>query len=137
MRITKFIHSTWKVYKFWASSGPCFLVFRLNTDIYVINLRIQFEYGKIRTGQTPNLETFLAVIIQLFLLLYLIRMLHPITLFAMPRKQNKTKHKKNKAESLWLDFYKGVFRTLSNNYDRGPRYVPDLVWYCAGSLSTT
>ena len=96
MRITKFIHSTWKAYKFWASSGPYFLVFRLNTDIYVINFRIQFEYGKIRIGRTPNLETILAVIIQLFLLLYLIRMLHPITLFAMPRKQNKTKRKKTK-----------------------------------------
>ena len=30
-------------------SGPYFPIFELNSEIYSVNLRIQFEYGKIRT----------------------------------------------------------------------------------------
>ena len=32
-------------------SGPYFLLFKLNTDIYFINLYIQSEYGKCETGK--------------------------------------------------------------------------------------
>ena len=35
-------------------SGPYFPAFRLNTEKYFISLRIQSEYGKIRTKITPN-----------------------------------------------------------------------------------
>ena len=41
--------------------GPYFSAFGLNTEIYGVNLRIQSEYGKIRTRKTPNADTFYAV----------------------------------------------------------------------------
>ena len=34
------------------SSGPYFPAFGLNTEIYGVNIRIQFEYRKIRTRKT-------------------------------------------------------------------------------------
>ena len=43
------INTAWKVSKSGGISGPYFLVFGLNTEIYRINLRIQSEYWKIRT----------------------------------------------------------------------------------------
>ena len=39
----------WKVSKYGDFSGPYFLVFRLNTQIYFVNLCIQSEYRKIGT----------------------------------------------------------------------------------------
>ena len=39
-------------------SGPYFPAFGLNTERYGVSLRIQFEWGKIRTRITPNTETF-------------------------------------------------------------------------------
>ena len=41
-----------KVSKYGVLSGPYFPVFRLNTDIYRINLRIQSEYMKMHTRKT-------------------------------------------------------------------------------------
>ena len=41
--------TAWKVSKYEVFSGPLFPVFRLNTEIYSVNLRIQPIYGKIRT----------------------------------------------------------------------------------------
>ena len=41
-----------KVSKYGVFSGPYFPVFRLNTDIYRINLRIQSEYMKMHTRKT-------------------------------------------------------------------------------------
>ena len=41
-------------------SGPYFPVFRMNTEIYRVNLRIQSEYGKIRTRKN-YLNTFHAL----------------------------------------------------------------------------
>ena len=41
--------TAWKVTKYGVFSGPYFLVFGLNTEIYGVNLRIQSEYRKIRT----------------------------------------------------------------------------------------
>ena len=43
-------------------SGPYFPVFVLNMEIYSVNLRIKFEYGKYRTEKTPYLNTFHAVL---------------------------------------------------------------------------
>ena len=39
-------------------SGPCFPPFGLNTERYSVSLRIQSKCGKIRTGKTPNANTF-------------------------------------------------------------------------------
>ena len=41
--------STWKVFKYGVISGQYFPVFGLNTKIYSVNLRVQFEYRKIGT----------------------------------------------------------------------------------------
>ena len=42
-------------------SGPYFAAFGLNTERYSVSLRIQSEYGEIRTKITPNTDTFYAV----------------------------------------------------------------------------
>lgn len=42
-------------------SGPCFLEFGLNAEIYELNLCIQSKYGKIQARKLPYLETFSAV----------------------------------------------------------------------------
>ena len=42
-------HTAWKVSKYGVFSGPYFPLLRLNTEIYRVNLRIQLEYGNIRT----------------------------------------------------------------------------------------
>ena len=44
-------------------SGPYSPAFGLNTEIYFLNLRIQSECGKIRTTETPNMDTTHAVFI--------------------------------------------------------------------------
>ena len=55
LRATAFVHrifsciTAWKVFKCWVFSGRYFPVFRLNTVIYFVNLRIESEYWKIRT----------------------------------------------------------------------------------------
>ena len=43
------VHTAWKVPKYWVISGPYFPVFGVNTEIYFVNLCIQYEYRKIRT----------------------------------------------------------------------------------------
>ena len=42
-------------------SGPYFSIFRLNMEIYGVNLPIQFKHGKILTRKNPILETFCIV----------------------------------------------------------------------------
>ena len=42
-------------------SGPCFPSFTLNTEIYSVNVCIEFECRKIRTRKTPNTVSFHAV----------------------------------------------------------------------------
>ena len=42
-------YTAWNVSKYEVFSGPYFPVFGLNTEICGVNLRIQFEYRKIRT----------------------------------------------------------------------------------------
>ena len=49
LNIPKFRLTAWKVSKYRVFSGPYFPVFRLNTEIYSVNLRIQSECRKIRT----------------------------------------------------------------------------------------
>ena len=48
---------------FWSA----FSTFGLNTERYFVSLRIQFEYGKVRTRVTPNTDTFYVVIISVLL----------------------------------------------------------------------
>ena len=50
-----------KVSKYRVYSGPYFSVFGLNTEIYVVNLRIQSNTGKYGPEKTPYLDTFHAV----------------------------------------------------------------------------
>ena len=50
-----------KVSKYRVFSGLYFPVFGLGTEIYRVNLRIQFKYGKYRPEKTPYLDTFYKV----------------------------------------------------------------------------
>ena len=53
------VNTVWKVSNTaWVISGPYFPVFRLNTEIYSVNLRIQSEYRKIRTRKKSVFEHF-------------------------------------------------------------------------------
>ena len=45
--------------KYGVFSGPYFPVFRLNTEIYSVNVRIRFEYRKIRTRKNSEFGHFL------------------------------------------------------------------------------
>ena len=47
----------------WSYSGPYFPAFRLNTERYSVSIRIQSEFGKIRTRITLNTDTFYAVLL--------------------------------------------------------------------------
>ena len=53
------IVTTWKVSKYGVFSGPYFLAFGLNTEIYGINLRIQSECEKILNRKTSVFRHFL------------------------------------------------------------------------------
>ena len=61
------IYTAWKCIRIRSYSGPYFPTFGLNTERYSVSLRIQSEYGKIRTKVTPNWDTFYAIIVALFL----------------------------------------------------------------------
>ena len=50
--------TAWKVSKYGVFSGSYFPVLGLNTEIYGANLRIQPEYGKIRTRKNTVFEYF-------------------------------------------------------------------------------
>ena len=50
-----------KVVRIRSFSAPYFPTFGLNLEIYRVNLRIQFECGKIRIRKTPNTDTFYAM----------------------------------------------------------------------------
>ena len=54
--ITKFYYV--KVSKYVVFSSLYFPLFRLKSEIYWENLRIQFDNGKIQTRKIPNLDTF-------------------------------------------------------------------------------
>ena len=51
-------YTAWKVPKYRFFSGPDFLIFGLNTEIYGVNLRIQSEYRKIRTRNNSTFGHF-------------------------------------------------------------------------------
>ena len=51
--------TAWKVSKYGVISGSPFAVFKLNTDIYSINLHIQSEHSKIRTRNNSVFGHFL------------------------------------------------------------------------------
>ena len=44
--------------RIWSFSGPYFPAFGLITERYGVSLRIQSKYGKVRTRNTPNTDTF-------------------------------------------------------------------------------
>ena len=48
-------------------SGPHFPAFGLNMERYSVSLRIQSEFGKIRTSKTPNMDTFHEVYVKVLL----------------------------------------------------------------------
>ena len=50
--------TSWKVSEYGVLSGPYFPVFRLNTEIYGINRRIQSKFGKIRTRKNSVVGLF-------------------------------------------------------------------------------
>ena len=50
-----------KSVRIWSFSGPYFPAFTLNTERCSLSLRTQSNFGKIRTGKTPNTDTFHAV----------------------------------------------------------------------------
>ena len=45
----RYLFTAWKVSKYGAFSSPCFPAFGLNRERYSVSLRIQSEWGKIRT----------------------------------------------------------------------------------------
>ena len=47
--------------RIWSFSGPYFPALGPNTEIYIINLSIQSECIKVRTGKIPNSDTFYSV----------------------------------------------------------------------------
>ena len=48
--------------RIWSFSAPYSPAFGLNTERYRVSLRIQSEYGKMRTRKTPNMDTFHAML---------------------------------------------------------------------------
>ena len=56
--ISRTLHEKYRYSEF---SGLHFPVLGLNMKIYSVNLRIQSEYGKVRTRITPKQDTFYAV----------------------------------------------------------------------------
>ena len=46
----------------WEAFRVVFSAFGLNTEIYSVNLNIQSEWGKIRTRETQNSDTFYVVV---------------------------------------------------------------------------
>ena len=54
IHFSRISYTAWKC----PDSGKYFPAFGLNTDRYVVSLRIQSECGKILTGKTPNKDTF-------------------------------------------------------------------------------
>ena len=50
-----------KSVRIWSFSSPYFPAFTLNTERCSLSLRTQSNFGKIRTGKTPNTDTFHAV----------------------------------------------------------------------------
>ena len=65
--MVRFIHCV-KSIRIRSFSAPYFLAFGLNTEVYVANLRIQSECGKIRTRKTPNKAIFYVVAVFVFFL---------------------------------------------------------------------
>ena len=57
--ITYTYTTVWKGSKYWVFSGPDSPVFGLNMEIYVLNLRTQSKYGKIRTRKSSAFGQFL------------------------------------------------------------------------------
>ena len=59
-------------------SGPYISAFGLNVDIYGVNLRIQSKCWKMRTRKTPSMNTFCAVYLMFFSVVFFFRILEPL-----------------------------------------------------------
>ena len=55
------MHTAQKTVHIQNFTGLCFPEFRLNTEIYRLNIQIQSEYRKMMTRKTPNTDTSYAV----------------------------------------------------------------------------
>ena len=53
------IYTAWNMSKCGVFSGPHFPIFKLNTKIHPVNLRIQSKYGKIQTRKNSAFGQFL------------------------------------------------------------------------------
>ena len=60
-KIKSLLHCV-KSFLIWGFTHPYFLAFRLTTKRYGGSPRIQSKYWKIRTRETPNMDTFYAVL---------------------------------------------------------------------------
>ena len=56
-------YTTWKMANYGVFCGPYFPVFRLNTEIYGVNLRIWSKWRECGPEKTPYLDTFHAVLL--------------------------------------------------------------------------
>ena len=65
------IHTYIKSFRIRSFSNPHFPAFALNIEIYGVNLRIQFEHGKMQTRKTLSTYTIYAVLIYLFTYLFI------------------------------------------------------------------
>ena len=54
--------TAWKVSKYGVISGLYLLVFRLSTEIYLVNLCIQSEYRKIQTKNNSVVQCFFSLV---------------------------------------------------------------------------
>ena len=84
-KLSSNLFTAWKVFKYGVFSGPYFPVFELNTKIYSANLRIQFEFRKVRTRGncvfghffTKCMVSLIYIILCLFFLLFFFWLVNP------------------------------------------------------------
>ena len=99
-----------KSVRIWSFSGPHSSAFVQNTERYLVSLRIQSKYRKIRTRKTPNTDMFYAVKdTREMILLASIFLWEHVT--------------SNWLSDVWVDDHQ-VFCRLSNNLHTNPnRYT--------------
>ena len=100
--------------KYGVFSGPYFPVFRLNTEIYCVNLCIQSEYGKIRTRKNSVFGHFSrrdeSRLLQSFLR-------YMQTQFKKPHTKNESRYTRGVVKNPF-NIYEDFFCFLALNYIR-------------------
>ena len=61
------LYTVWNVSKYGVFSGPYFLIFELHTEIYVVNLRVKSECGKLQNRKNSIFGYFSRSVIYCFL----------------------------------------------------------------------